>query len=122
VGCGSGLTTRVWPCERTGVDPAAKLIAKAKEKDPDGTYLVAPGESLPFPNHSFDVVISITALQNFDDFLLGLKEMRRVGKGRFCISFLRKSEKADKMTLAIMHNFVVKRIIKEDKDSIFFIG
>jgi ubiquinone/menaquinone biosynthesis C-methylase UbiE len=119
VGCGSGLTTRAWECMRAGADPAGKLIEKAKASDPDGAYVVAPAEDLPFPDHSFDIVISITALQNFSDYKKGLQEIRRVGKDRFVLSFLKRSEKAPQLTQAIMTNFSVRRIIKEEKDIIF---
>jgi len=32
VGCGTGLTTEPWECKRYGVDPAPKLLERAKQK------------------------------------------------------------------------------------------
>jgi len=119
VGCGTGLTTEPWDCVRTGADPAPKLLAKARSKDKI-TYVEAAAEKLPFEDGSFDVVISITALQNFADVEKGLKEIKRVGKDRFVLSFLRKSSKAEMMEEVIRTLFVVDSLILEEKDIIFF--
>ena len=83
VGCGTGLTTRPWKCKRYGIDPAKKLLEKAKAADPEGTYELAPAENIPFNDNEFDIVISITAIQNFEDIEKGLNEIKRVGKGKF---------------------------------------
>jgi ubiquinone/menaquinone biosynthesis C-methylase UbiE len=120
VGCGSGISTRCWECIRTGIDPSEKLIAIAKEKDPQGTYLVHSAEALPFPDRSFDVVISVSAVHNFSDALAGLREMKRVGKGRYVITLLKRCEQEFRLTQIILANFPVKRIVKEEKDTIFF--
>ena len=118
VGCGTGLTTEFWDCKRYGVDPAKKLLAKVKGK---GRYYCAEAEKLPFEDNEFDVVISITALQNFRDVEKGLKEIKRVGKDRFVLSFLKKSGKKNKIDKLIRKIFDVKEVIEEDKDMIYFI-
>tara|TARA_Y100000310_G_C20597934_1_gene771458 strand:+ start:111 stop:602 length:492 start_codon:yes stop_codon:yes gene_type:complete len=119
VGCGTGLTTEPWNCIRTGVDPAPQLLARARSSD-EITYVEAAAESLPFPDSSFDVVISITAIQNFADVEAGLKEIKRVGKNRFVLSFLRKSSQAEAIEELIRSLFVVDSLILESKDVIFF--
>lgn len=121
VGCGTGLTTRPWDCERYGVDPSKKLLEKAKQKDPEGKYVLAPAEKIPFPDKFFDVVISITAIQNFDDIEKGLREIKRVGKDRFVLSFLKKSPNKEKTENLINKFFHVKERIEEDKDIIFLV-
>jgi len=90
VGCGTGLTTEPWDCQRYGIDPAPLLIDRARQKDTI-EYKIAPAEELPYPDHFFDVVISVTAIQNFQDIKKGLEEIKRVGKGKFVLSFLKKS-------------------------------
>jgi ubiquinone/menaquinone biosynthesis C-methylase UbiE len=120
VGCGSGISTRTWHCKRTGIDPSEKLIAIAQEKDPEGTYLVGVAEELPFPDNSFDIVISVSAVHNFTDALLGLREMKRVGRGQHIITLLKRCEHEQRLTQIILANFPVKRIVKEEKDIIFF--
>src|SRR3989344_7044057 len=64
VGCGTGLTTMPWNCKRYGIDPSAKLLERAKGKD-EIEYKLAFAEKIPYPDKYFDVVISITAIQNF---------------------------------------------------------
>jgi ubiquinone/menaquinone biosynthesis C-methylase UbiE len=122
VGCGTGVATRPWRCKRFGIDPSKKLLEKAKQADLDGNYALAPAEKIPFEDNSFDIVISITAIQNFDDIEKGLKEIKRVGKGRFVLSFLKKSGKAEMIERLINHIFqnIYKRV-EEEKDIIFFI-
>lgn len=118
VGCGTGLTTEPWPCIRYGIDPARKLIARARNKE-NIIYKVAPAEKIPFKDHSFDWVISITAIQNFEDIEKGLKEIKRVGKDKFILTALKRSEKIGRITKLIEKYFKVKEIIEEEKDLIF---
>lgn len=118
-GCGTGLTTRCWDCRRYGIDPSEKLVEKARQADRKGIYKIAPAESIPFEDSFFDIVISITAIQNFSDIEKGLKEIKRVGKGRFALSFLKKSPKAGKIKPLIRQMFGIKEEIEEDKDIIF---
>jgi len=122
VGCGTGLTTRPWQCKRFGIDPSKKLLEKAIQKDKEGTYKLAPAENLPFKDNNFDIVISITAIQNFTDIEKGLKEIKRVGKDKFVLTFLKKSSKKEKIESLINSIFqpIYKRV-EEEKDIIFFI-
>ncbi len=121
VGCGTGLTTMPWLCKRYGVDPAKKLIARAHEKNKI-EYKIAPAENIPYPDKYFDYVISITAIQNFDDIEKGLSEIKRVGKGKYVLSFLKKSKKAGMIKKLIYRMFDVKKEIEEEKDIIFVSG
>ncbi len=119
VGCGTGLTTEPWQCKRYGIDPAPKLLERARKKDKI-EYKLAPAEKIPYPDDFFDVVISITAIQNFEDVEKGLKEIKRVGKDRFVLSFLKKSSKRDFIESLIKKLFNVKKILIEKKDNIYF--
>jgi len=121
VGCGMGLTTEPWDCKRYGVDPSAKLLAKARSKD-EIEYKLAPAEKIPYPDDFFDIVISITAIQNFEDISKGLSEIKRVGKDRCVLSFLKKSSKKNSIIKLIEKYFKVEKIIEEEKDMIYFCG
>lgn len=121
VGCGTGLTTESWPCQRYGIDPSVKLLEKARQKDKI-EYKQAPAENIPYPDNFFDIVISITAIQNFSDVEKGLREIKRVGKNKFVLSFLKKSNKRDFIEKKIKELFDVKTVIEEEKDLIFFIN
>ena len=71
VGCGTGLTTESWHCKRYGIDPAPKLLERAREKE-EIEYKLAAAEQIPYPEDFFDIVISITAIQNLKDIEKGL--------------------------------------------------
>jgi len=117
VGCGTGLYLDMFKCKVTGVDPAPKLIRKYKGKH---KILLARAEELPFPDNSFDVVTSITAIQNFEDIESGLCEISRVGKDEFVLSALKRSSKIKEIERLIRRIFKVDEVINEDKDLIFF--
>ncbi|MBW2993194.1 methyltransferase domain-containing protein [Candidatus Woesearchaeota archaeon] len=119
VGCGSGISTRFWQCKTFGIDPSEELINIAKQKDPDGDYLIASAEKLPFPDKSFDIVTSVTAIHNFNDIEKALNEIKRVAKDRVVLSILKKSEKAGKIKQLISSLFEIEKEIEEDQDIIF---
>jgi SAM-dependent methyltransferase len=86
VGCGTGLLLRQLarrlPDARvlTGLDPAAGMIAVAKDRsaDPRLGYRQAAAERLPFDDASFDLVISTTSFDHWADQRAGLGECHRV--------------------------------------------
>ncbi|MFQ5474232.1 MAG: class I SAM-dependent methyltransferase [Candidatus Nanoarchaeia archaeon] len=120
VGCGSGISTEFWDCDATGIDPSHGLIEFNKEKKTK-KYLGGKAESLPFLEKSFDVVISITAIHNFDNFRKGIDEMKRVGKEVFVFSVLKKADHFAQIEESILKSFSVKEKIVEEKDVIFLI-
>ncbi len=121
VGCGTGLTTQYWKCIRYGIDPSKKLLERARERDKI-TYKQAQAEKIPFKNNFFDVVISITAIQNFTNIEKGLEEIKRVGKNKFVLTFLKKSPKRSKIDKLIKKYFKIKKIMEEEKDLIYFVS
>jgi len=119
VGCGTGLTTEPWDCKRAGIDPSSGLLERARNKDKI-EYKLAFAEDIPYPDDFFDIVVSITAIQNFNDIEKGLNEIKRVGKDRFVLSFLKKSPKKELIENLIEGIFDVEKIIIEEKDEIYF--
>jgi ubiquinone/menaquinone biosynthesis C-methylase UbiE len=122
VGCGSGISTSVWNCDCTGIDPSEKLVDVARSNYPGKRFLVASAEDIPFPDKSFDIVLCVTAIHNFADVRKGIEEMKRVCRDRLVITLLRKSQKVEEIEKMIILNFKVKRIIMEEKDLIFICG
>jgi len=120
VGCGTGISTSFFKCNATGIDPSEKLLVIAKEKNPGPFYQKANAEKIPFKDKSFDVVISITALQNLDFIEQGLNEIKRVGKNNFIFSFLKKSQKAREIMNTIKNTFSIIEVLEEEKDIIVF--
>jgi len=121
VGCGTCLTTEPWDCQRFGIDPAPKLLERARDKEKI-EYKLAPAEEIPYSDNFFDVVISITAIQNFQDIEQGLNEIKRVGKDKFVLTFLKKSSKKELIDKLIRKIFNIKEIIEEDKDFIYIVS
>jgi ubiquinone/menaquinone biosynthesis C-methylase UbiE len=89
VGCGTGTLAlaakrRVGNAEVHGVDPSKQMIARAKSKAArDGlavTFEVASAQKLPFPDASFDVVLSSLMLHHLPEpsRKAAVNEMRRV--------------------------------------------
>ena len=81
IGCGEGRFCRM--LRRRGVkvvgfDPTSTLIAAARARDPNGGYLGAAAEHLPFRNEAFDLVISYLSLIDVDDISAAIPEMARV--------------------------------------------
>lgn len=121
VGCGSGFSLDYFNVSSAvGVDPSAGLVSKYSGNQ---KIMVERAEQLNFEDDLFDVVISITAIQNFDCVPEGLKEIKRVGKKRFALTYLKKSSKAQEiedLMSEIFAEFSIKRI-EEEKDIIFLI-
>ncbi len=83
VGCGEGRFCRMLAArgiKATGADPTRALIEHARTVDPDGAYVEAPAEKLPFDDASFDLAVSYLALIDIEDYRAGISEMARVLK------------------------------------------
>ena len=84
VACGTGVLAReavpwVAPGGRVaGIDPDSGMLAVAAELSPQVEWREATAESLPYPDASFDVVVSQFGLMFFSDRLRALREMARV--------------------------------------------
>ena len=87
VGCGKGfllyeLTQVVPGIQIVGIDISRYAIDHAK-KEVKPFLRVGDARRLPYKNSSFDLILSINVLHNFENFDLdkSLKEIERVGKG-----------------------------------------
>ena len=117
VGCGPCFSTEIFKCKVVGIDPSIKMLAQAK----NGLFVMGRAEHLPFKDGCFDVAISVTSVQNFDDVKKALLEIRRVSNDRIVLTALKKSKKLDQVQNLICKLFSVKKIVEEDKDLIFII-
>lgn len=115
VGCGDGAATALFSCRKTGIDPSAGLLKKAPFKTIHGK-----AEKLPFPDKSFDIVISLTAVHNFDDVEKSLLEMKRVAKRDIVISVLKRSSRFQRIEKLINTNFKIVKTVEQQHDIIFF--
>jgi SAM-dependent methyltransferase len=104
IGCGKGFLLydflKVIPeAEIYGIDISSYAIANSKEEIRDRLQ-VGNATALPWPDNSFDLVISITTLHNLHayDLDLALREMERVGQNNkyLCVeSYRNETEKAN---------------------------
>jgi len=84
VACGTGILAReaalrVGPAGFVaGVDPAPGMVAVAGELAADVEWREAAAESLPYPDRSFDAVVSQFGMMFFTDRPQALREMLRV--------------------------------------------
>jgi len=67
VGCGGGWLVRKLTqagARVVGVDPLEDALGRARAEDPDGTYLHAGAQELPFGDASFDTVVFFNSLHH----------------------------------------------------------
>jgi len=67
IGCGNGRfcpTVINVGADYTGIDIAENLIKIAKKNYPAGKFAIAAANNLPFPDQTFDTVISIAVLHH----------------------------------------------------------
>jgi ubiquinone/menaquinone biosynthesis C-methylase UbiE len=117
VGCGTG-TLAIAAARRvgetgavTGVDPSAELLARARKKAHRArvsvTLETAGGESLPFPDESFDVVLSSLVFHHLPHAALrsSALEARRVLKpgGRLLVVDIGGTQDHDRRTMHAPH-------------------
>lgn len=92
--CGTGVLAREAarhvgePGQISGLDPNAGMLEVARRLGPRVDWHQGAAESLPFPDRSFDAVVSQFGLMFFSDTRTSLQEMLRVLKpgGRFAIA------------------------------------
>jgi SAM-dependent methyltransferase len=91
VGCGVGFPTielaqRLGPAASvTGIDQWAAALARARRKAniwgvDNVTFIDGDATAMPFPESSFDLIVSNLGLNNFDDRAAALAECRRVAR------------------------------------------
>ncbi|MGH8251541.1 MAG: methyltransferase domain-containing protein [Steroidobacteraceae bacterium] len=94
VACGTGVLARE-AAQRTGsggqvagIDPAAGMLAVARQLSPEIEWKEGVAEQLPFPDRYFDVVVSQFGIMFFTDRRQALRDMLRVLKpgGRLLVA------------------------------------
>jgi ubiquinone/menaquinone biosynthesis C-methylase UbiE len=85
VACGDGYYSRKMAARGARVaaidlEPARIRNAKTYHNVPGVQYNLANAECLPFPDHTFDKVVSVCALEHFNNPQAAINEMRRVLK------------------------------------------
>jgi len=112
IACGSALYSKLFKYY-TGIDSSKGLL-----KQTTANVIFGKAEKLPFKDKSFDVVICVTAIHNFDDPKKAIIEMKRVSKSKIAITLLKKSKKFS-IIKELIYEYLDVYEIKEDKDIIF---
>jgi ubiquinone/menaquinone biosynthesis C-methylase UbiE len=112
VGCGTGIATVLFDCEKFEIDSAAELVKQCLFK-----AVVGRTEELPFPDKSFDIVLCMTAIHHCD-VDRALLEMKRVAKRDVVITVLKKLKNAQEIVGKVKRVFGDVKVIEEEKDVI----
>ena len=93
VGCAEGRFSRMLAARGakvTGFDPCRALIKAAAARHPEGTYVLASAEAIPFATATFDLAVCYLVLIDVTDFRRAIQEMARVLKpgGRLVVANL----------------------------------
>src|SRR5262245_33058118 len=81
IACGTGVLAREAAAQKShvaGLDPHAGMLAVARDLSPSIDWREGTAEALPFPDRSFDVVVSQFGLMFFTDRDKAIHEMLRV--------------------------------------------
>lgn len=136
VGCGLGygaslISQYYQPKLVVGVDISPDQIARAKKYQVIGVkegklrFTISEAESMPFPDNSFDRIISVEAAQHFDSMNSFSKEVARILKpnGKFVMtSFFPKNKEGVEAVNAIIPDYYIhgsQYTIDEVKKEIF---
>jgi ubiquinone/menaquinone biosynthesis C-methylase UbiE len=94
VGCGTGallaeLLKKRSNLELHGIDPSGAMLEVARQKCGSGVvFQQGNAEALPYPDHTFDLLVSVSAFHFFVDHGKAVSEIRRVLRpsGRYVIT------------------------------------
>lgn len=87
-----------------GIDISTEDINLAKKLIPNGVFEITDNTSIPFPNKTFDVVISSLTLHHMSNPISSIKEMERVLKDNGSIYLI------DIIAQNTFFNFILKHI------------
>jgi len=117
LGCGTGFITEKLG-NVVGIDYSINMLKLCQK----GLNLVcANAELLPFKDNSFDTIISMTVLQDVDDVVSSVSEIKRVLKpdGRIILSVLNK-KKIEEIRKVLKDNFRNLSEKENYNDVVFF--
>lgn len=88
-GCGTGhhlAELRKRGFQVAGVDASKEMLIHARKNNPESEVLEADVEEIPFPDESFDIILSIEVLRHLPRSAKTISEMERLLKpGGFCL-------------------------------------
>ncbi len=112
VGCGTGIITSKIK-KAVGLDISIEMLKQYR-----GAKINGDAHKLPFKNKSFDQCISLTVLQDVEEPVKVLREMKRVGK-KVIFSILNKNWSENMIRELVEEAGITGELIEEEKDYIF---
>ena len=125
VGCGKGfmlhdLVKALPGIKVSGIDISQYAISNCIETM-EPFLQVADARQLPFPDNSFDVVISITTLHNLnrEDFIVSINEIERVSKKKSFITLDAYRNEEERLAMEAW-NLTALTVMEVDEWKVFF--
>ncbi|MEA3378627.1 MAG: class I SAM-dependent methyltransferase [Nanoarchaeota archaeon] len=114
IGAGTGISTRFFNVEAVALDPSEKMLKKYK-----GKSVVGNAENIPFPDNSFNTIISVTSLHHVKNLDLAIREIKRVAKPKckFAFTILKKAKNFCQLKTKLLKAFNLLQV-DEEKDLI----
>ncbi len=114
IGAGTGIAIRFFNVDGVALDPSEGLL-----KQYGGKKAVGVAESLPFPDRTFNSIVSLTALHHVNDVDKAISEIKRVSKEGciYAFTILKKARNFQELKAKLEDNFKLKGI-DEEKDLI----
>lgn len=125
IGCGNGDDLKIIQQKGAmvyGIDPSEAFVEQARKNLNSETIIIGKGESLPYDNQSFDVVISKYAIQTSIDAKKILDESARVLKSGGILHILVKHPIIQFLEKRKFMNKPVNYFIQEITESIIYDG
>ena len=102
LGCGTGMFLEELAGRNEiviGVDSSMKMLDIARKRASGASLVCADADHLPFKDRSFDVVVSVTLLQNVPEPVVTMKEIARVLKpgGISIVTSLKRKHSPEKL-------------------------
>ncbi|MBL7100693.1 MAG: class I SAM-dependent methyltransferase [Nanoarchaeota archaeon] len=112
IGAGTGMSSKYFK-NIILLDPSKGMLKKAK-----GRKIVAKAEKIPFPDNTFDAVISITSLHH-TNIKKVIREIKRVSKKncKYAFTILKRAKNYHLIKQELKKSFKLKEI-DEEKDMI----
>ncbi len=102
------------------VDSSISMLTKSPKLE-NVKYIQADAEKLPFPDKHIDKTISLSMMQDVDDWDKVLREIKRVTRGYVLISMIKRNKDLNNVKEKLSKYFNIQKFVEEEKDFIFLL-
>jgi ubiquinone/menaquinone biosynthesis C-methylase UbiE len=124
VGCGTGLITAEIAKlvkQVVGIDFSKNMIENAVTV-PNTRYVIADAIKMPFPDKSFDKVMSFTVMQDIENKTAFLRQIKRISRGLVLLTLQKRGKDINKLRKLLSKHFKIIKFLEEEKDYIFLLS